>query len=674
MQTMKILTRLFSMLAVVTLAACSGGGGSSGECRFSCTPEGAGGGASAADTVLVLSKTSIANSGSDTVTATVTALDANRNALKGVPVTITANNDAVVTVSGAGVTDDKGVITAAVTIGSNRTNRTIVVTANSGALSKTADLAVVTAADNTPTAADITLSLSAPSIPNSGTVTVTATVTAVDKNRNVISGIPITLKVNNEATVVVSGQTTNAQGAVTGAIGIGSNKANRPILVTAVSGTLSKEAVVQVFGTRIVSTALPAVLAPGSAGKIQYRVVDSNNAPLTSFPIKVTGLNGVVTDAQTDINGAYDFTYSAPAAAGNLDIRAASGGVDIVTSVLVQAGPGAIPDVPAGSVRSASVRANPSVVPINATNSTTNRTEIRALFVGDANQPIKNVRVRFDLDGDANSIGGAVTSGNTLVYSSENGVAVSSYVPGQRFSPTDGLTIRACWGYSDAQAIACANSTRTTLTVTSEPLSVTIGTDNIILLEDLVYIQRYVVQVNDSSGLAKADVEVSALLDLSAFSQGRWVRPPGASQWTQGVTAANCGNEDVNRNGVLEVYSDGQREDANRNGQLDPRKADVVVSYEGRTKTDSTGRVPLRIIYPRNTGSWLRYSLTVAATGVAGTEGRANFTGILSVPIDAVKSEATPPFELSPYGETTGNPRIVVTTPDGRASASLCSQ
>jgi Bacterial Ig-like domain (group 1) len=672
MQTMKTLTRIFSMLAVVGLAACSGGGGSSGECRFSCTPGGEG--ATAADAVLVLSKTSIANSGSDTVTATVTALDANRNALKNVPVTITADNDAIVTVSGSGVTDDKGVVAAAISIGANRTNRNIVVTATSGTLTKTANLAVITAADNTPTAADITLSLSAPSIPNSGTVTVTATVTAVDKNRNVISGIPVTLKVNNEATVVVSGQTTNAQGAVTGLIGIGANKSNRPILVTAVSGTLSKEGVVQVVGTRIVATALPAVLSPGNAGRIQYRVVDSNNSPLTAFPIKVTGVNGVVTEALTDINGAYDYAYSAPAAAGNLDIRASSGGIDNVTSVLIQAGSGAIPDVAAGSVRSASVRANPSVVPINATNSTTNRTEIRALFVGDANQPIKNVRVRFDLDGDTNSIGGTLASGDTLIYSNDSGVAVSSYVPGQRFSPTDGVTIRACWGYNDAQAIACANSTRTTLTVVSDPLSVSVGTDNLILSEDLVYIQRFVVQVNDSSGLAKADVEVSALLDLSNFAQGRWVRPAGASEWSQIVTASNCGNEDVNRNGVLEVYSNGQREDANRNGQLDPRKADVVVAFEGRTRTDTAGRVPLRIIYPRNTGSWLRYALTVAATGVAGTEGRAGFSGILLVPIDAVKSEATPPFVVSPYGETNGNPRIVVTTPDGRASASLCTQ
>jgi hypothetical protein len=674
MQTMKTLNRLFSLLAVMMLAACSGGGGNSGECRFSCTPEGQGN-AVATDAVLVLSSTSIPNSGAGTVTATLTALDVNRNALKGVPVTITADNDAVVTVTGASVTNEQGVLAASISIGANRNNRTIVVMAKSGALTKTANLAVVTAADNTPTAADITLALSAPSIPNSGTATVTATVTAVDKNRNVISGIPITLKVNNEATVVVSGQSTNAQGAVTGAIGIGSNKANRPILVTAVSGTLSKEVVVQVVGTRITATALPTVLVPGGAGRVQYRVIDSNNSPLTSFPIRVAGVGGVTTDAVTDINGSYEYLYTAPSTAGNLDIRASAGGVDSLTNVIVQAGSGAVPEVPAGSVRSASVRANPSVVSTNETSSTTNRTEVRALFVGDANQPVKNIRVRFDLDGDTNSIGGTVASGSTLIYSDANGVAVSAYIPGQRFSPTDGVTIRACWGYNDAQAVACTNSAKTTLTVVSDPLSVTVGTDNLIdVTAPLVYIQRFVVQVNDSSGLAKADVQISPLLDLPRFSQGFWVRPPGADSWSKSTTAANCGNEDVNRNGVLENYSNGMREDADSDGQLDPRKADVAVSFDGSNRTDSAGRLVLKITYPRNIGGWVDFALTVAATGVSGTEGRANFSATLGVPIDAVKAEGTPAFVLSPYGATSGNPRIVVSTPDGRASASLCTQ
>jgi len=604
-------------------------------------------------------------------------LDANRNSLRDVLVTITANEEAIVTVAGTGVTSATGVATAVIAIGSNRNNRMITVTARSGTLTKTATLTVVTATEVIPTAEAITLALSAPSIPNSGSATVTATVTAVDINRNAIAGIPVTLRVNNNATVVVSGAITNASGVVTGTISVGSDRSNRPIVVTAVSGIRTAESVLQVVGTRIAATALPAVLIPGTTGRVQYRVTDASNAPLTSFPIRVVGPGGVATSAVTDnTNGTYEYVYTAPAAPGNLDIRASSGGVDNVTSVIVQSGPGVIPPAIAGSVRSASVRANPSVVAVNASGSTENRSEIRALFVGNGNQPIQNIRVRFDLDGDVNSIGGTLSTGTNLVYSNVNGVAESAYIPAARFSPTDGVRVRACWDYTDFSAGSCPNAgVVTTLTVVSDALSVTLGTDNLVVTsDDLVYSQRFVVQVNDSSGLAKADVQVSPLLDLTRYAQGIWVRPAGADAWSQTVTAAGCQNEDVNRNGVLEVYSNGNREDANSNGQLDPRKADVVVSFEGANRTDNTGRVALRITYPRNVGSWVDYALTVAATGVAGTEGRASFTGALIVPIDVVKAEAVPPFINSPYGRTDGNPRVVVTTPDGRSSASLCSR
>lgn len=670
---MTMLQRLFSICSLLALAACGGGGGDAGTPGF-----GNGGTAAptATDLVLVLSADTVANSGTQTVTATVTALDANRNALPNVPVTITADNDAVVTVAGTGaVTDGSGVFSATVSIGANRNNRTIVVTARSGALSKTANLAVITAVQPVPTAADISLTLSAPSVPNSGTATVTATVTAVDSNRNAIAGIPITLRVDNGASIIVSSATSSNTGVITGAISIGSNPANRPILVTAVSGTLTREAVLQVTGTRITATALPAVLTPGASGRVQYRVTDASNSALAAFAIRVTGPGGVATNAVTDLNGSYEYRYVAPTVAGNLEIRAAAGGVEDVTTVIVQSGAGVIPPVDrlVNPVGSATVRANPSVVGVNGPGSSENRAEIRALFVGNANQPIQNIRVRFDLDGDANSIGGSISSGSTLVYSNANGIALSAYIPVARFSPTDGVTVRACWDYQDFAAGTCPNAARTTLTVISEPLSVSIGTDNLVVTDDdLVYSQRFVVQVNDSSGLAKADIQVSPLLDLLDYSRGRYVRPIDADQWIQVVSAANCQNEDVNRNGVLEVYANGGAEDANGNGQLEPRKADVVVSFEGASRTDATGRVNLRITYPRNVGSWVRFGLTVAASGVAGTEGRSSFSGTLIVPITAVQAEAAPPFVNSPYGDSSGEPRIVVTTPDGRSSATLC--
>ncbi|MBX3600029.1 MAG: Ig-like domain-containing protein [Rubrivivax sp.] len=521
----------------------------------------------------------------------------------------------------------------------------------------------------TPTAADISLVLSAPTVSNSGTETITATVTAVDANRNTVAGIPVTISVDNGASVQVSGTTTSTAGVVTGTVRIGADRTDRTITVTALSGAVTRQAAVRVVGTRITATALPAVLAPADPGRVQYRVVDVNGNGLGEVPITVTGPGGVTTTATTTINGDYEYSYTAPSAAGNLDIVASAGGVQNTTTVVVQSGPSTIPAVPAGSVRSATVRATPSVVPVNAVGSQTNRAEVRALFVGNNNAPVPNVRVRFDLAGDANSIGGEFSTGSTLVYSDANGVAQSAYIAGQRFSPTDGLTIRACWGNSDAEANACTNQATTTLTVISDALSVSIGTDELVVLGDLTYTKRFVVQVNDSSGLAKPDVQISPLLDLPSYAKGFYLYD--GSLWVQNVRTAGCGNEDVNRNGVVEVYSNGGIEDANGNGQLDPRKADVVVSFDGPSRTNAAGQVILRVTYPRNYGSWVQFRLDVAAGGVSGTEGRASFNGTLPVPFTALQAQSSPAFVVSPYGQAVSG-FTTVTTPQG-VSASLCT-
>lgn len=534
--------------------------------------------------------------------------------------------------------------------------------------------------DGTVQAADLALTLSAPILNNSGSEVIVATVTAVDKNRNTVAGIPVQLSVDKSATVLTSGSSTEANGTVTGQIGIGADSSNRSITVRAQSGSLVRTATLQVIGTRLTGTPLPAVLSPSAAGKIQFKLVNANAIPMAGVDITVTGADGTQTDAKTGLNGEYEYTYIAPSAGATINIRASAAGVEVTQSVLVQAGPGAIPNVPAGSVRSASVRANPSVVTVN-TDSTSNRAEIRALFLGDANAPIKNIRVRFDLAGDLSSIGGTFSTNPDLVYSDANGVATSSYIPGTRFSPTDKVTVRACWDYADFADGTCPNpTTTTTLTVISDALSVAIGTNQFI--EDgssgLTYVKRYVVQVNDSSGLAKQGVLVSPLLDLTYYRKGEWIA--GAKKWEKFEQPVLCPNEDLNRNGVSEVYSNGGVEDANDSYNkpvgrpaLDPPKAVATVSFEGAASTNAVGQVVIRLEYPKSYGGWVDFNLIVAAAGVAGTEGRANYTGLLPVAAaDVTSVDVEPAFRLSPFGlESSGF--IAVTVPGESVPTLLCT-
>lgn len=660
-------------LVTILVAGC-GGGGDSGS-NFVGTPPT---GATSLD--LVLSASTIKNTDTAGIKATVRALDANRNTVANVPVTFKV--DANATVSAADTkTGTDGSLVGTVGVGSDKTLRTITVTAQSGSLPPaTATLQVIDGNSGTATAAGLTLTLAAPSLVNSGTQTVKVTAVAVDANRNTVANIPITLAVDANATIKVDAATTDADGKVTGSVGIGDDKSNRVITVTATSGTLTSSAVLQVTGAQIKSTLLPPALGVGQSGKVQYRLTDVNGNPVAGKSIAIQGPGAAQTSGTSDANGDYEYAYTAPTTAGESIIRASALGVQAQSTLVVLPGVGVIDPVTT-LVQSASVSANPSVVAIN-TASTSNQASIRALFLAASNAPIKNIRVRFDLDGDKQSIGGTFTAGTTTVYSDANGVATTSYVPGSRFSPTDGVTVRACWDYNDFPVGACPNSVKTTLTVISDSLSVSIGTNNLILTDDsgLKYVTRYVVQVVDSSGLAAPDVQISAQVDLPQYLKGQWILPNGADKWQQQV-ATTCDNEDLNRNGVNEVFSNGIAEDANGSlnltpgrPALEPRKADVAISFEGSTKTNTNGIVILRIEYPQNVASWDSFNIVVAASGVSGSEGRANYLAILPVPADVVnKTNAEPPFRVSPYGTQVSATKEAREPGSTRPAAMLCT-
>lgn len=504
------------------------------------------------------------------------------------------------------------------------------------------------------TVADLVLVLSGTQLANTGTSTITVTATALDAARNTLAQVPLTITADADAIVTASGAETGTDGSLTGALSIGANRANRVITVTAVSGTISRSATVQVVGTSIVGTPAPKILAPSSAGAVQYRVIDQAGNAMVGLAIQVTaaGLTPSTASGTTGSNGDFVYNYTAPAAAGTYQIAATSGGDSDLQEVEVQAA-GTFPTVTTPIV-SGSVAADPSVVAVNLDGSSANRAEIRALFVGAGNVPIPNVRVYFDLDGDPLAIGGTFTIGDSssnLLYTNAEGVVTTSYVPAQRSSPTNGVTIRACYGVSDTDPnlINCTTNATKTLTVTSEPLNVTIGTNALIVVDTLTYTKQFNISVVDSSGAAKPDVNLVVSVDLPNYRKGyyqagtaAWFKPGGLPS---GDTAL-CLNEDRNRNAVLETG-----DDINGNGSLEPRKADVRVNLLS-SKTDANGSAILNVTYDQDHGSWVDAVITVSASGIAGTEGRAIYN-LFPVPVEAsaVKSVANPPaFVVSPYG------------------------
>ena len=471
---------------------------------------------------------------------------------------------------------------------------------------------------------------------------------------------------NNDAQATPTGSETNEKGVVAAVVGIGESQANRTVTVTAVSGSLRRTATFQVVGANLTATPLPATIAPGASGRVEYQL-NASTTPMSDQTITVTASDGSTVTGKTGSGGEFRYDYIAPTIPGSLNITASAGGVSTTTMVLVQSGTGLIPPA-AIAVQSASMAAAPSVVSVNTEN-TNNRAQLRALFVGANNAAVQNVRVRFDLNADTNGVGGTITSGTDVVYSDVNGVANSSYVPASRSSPTDGVTVRACWSENDFPIGTCPNQATATLTVVSESVSITIGTDALLEVLGRSYVKKFVVQVVDSSGLAKSGVQISPSVDLLQYFKGQWVVV--GDKWAKSETAT-CGNEDLNRNSVLQVYSNGAIEDANNSAFLEPRKADVAISFVGQNTTNSNGQVELKITYPQSVASWIQFNIQVAAGGISGTEGRTNYVDVLPVLAEAIAdSEKQPAFRLSPYG-TQASPTVVATNPLGQ-SAALCT-
>ena len=724
-------------LAALVLAAC-GGGGSSGSSVL--------GGSTGISTPMPaslqikFSAASVDNTGTQPLTATITALDASGRGLAGVPLTISIDSHATYAVSGTTglVTTADGTVKADVTIGTDLTPRTVTMKVQAGAIASSQTFDVVASKQ---IAAAVYIVASNDQIQNSFGNTSTVTVTAVDGNQNALPNIPITFTVGLGNTIVPAGTVTGANGTLTGIVGIGSDQSNRDINVTATSGTFVAKKTLRVVGTKLTASAFaPTVSAGAKNNLVSFLLVDNTGRKMSGYDT-ILSISGQSPDQKrpTNADGEVTFSYDAGSSPGTLTLTATAAGVSDVESVSVSTIAKVDDAIP--QVLSASVSASPNVVTVNPPSApAANKTEIRALFLSKNNAPVKNVRVWFDLNGNQQSIGGtlASTAGHVLLYSDANGIARTTYAPDARFSPKDGIVIRVCWAYQDfdipAEGGVCpiisppdspppapfspaGGSALTTLTAVSDSLSVSIGTSNEIGTgtSKLTYTVRYAVQVVDSAGQAKVGVKVSPSIDLLQYYKGEWQAPSGAIAWIQGgrgnrypgkypsvgstegypgalptgksVPAIGlllfadtltipwamgnvsiCDNEDLNRNGVSELFQDFISsmaipsnfvpEDQNNSFNLstgrpalDPRKADVTISVEGNDTTDSNGIVVVKIEYPQNIGSWVYYNILVAASGVAGTEGRANFSALLPVPAVVVNNvKADPPFRLSPYG------------------------
>jgi hypothetical protein len=523
-----------------------------------------------------------------------------------------------------------------------------------------------------PTVASFIYQLDKNSITNAGSDKALLTVTALDANNNPVTGASLSVSVDTGVYTPIAA-TTDSNGQASGNISIGANKANRNITATMTLGGQSATAVVAVTGSQISMTPVPATPAPGASTRVDIKVTDANGAGVSAVAVQLSGSLGFSGSVTTDASGNASATLGAvPAAAGTYSINASALGVQATRAVqVVSSSGGGIPDA-VGSINAASLAVVPNTIAPNTTGSTTNRAGLKATFLNASNQAIQNVRVRFEIVPPQLGSGEALSTGSATVYSDVNGDAIADYIAGTRSSPTNGVTIRACYGLTDAAIAgsACPSATTATLTVASQPLAITLGDNN--LLErgnfGLTYIKKFDVAVADAAGNAVANASVSASVDITHYGKGgfgyattgiggtgtyqiTFDNPPNFSTdvsatATGVVPSLNtgniwCKNEDVSRNGFLDAG-----EDVNSNGKLEPRKADVILSFVGNNATGAGGRMTIQVEYPQNVATWLAYTVKVT-TNVAGSEGTDQKSYITSF---ITGDEKNGSFLTPPYG------------------------
>lgn len=555
-------------------------------------------------------------------------------------------------------------------------------TTNSTGLASTSNVSTtsvpVTAAS---VVSDFIFELDKTSVLNTGLDKSVLTILVLDKNRNVVSGVPVSVAVDSGGVFAASGLTTDSAGKVAGNITIGGDKGNRTINATITVNGIVKVASIVVTGSQIVVTPVPATPSPGQPVILNISTSDGGGAVIQNAAVTLGGTSGASGALTTDVSGVKTATFIAPSTAGIYTVVVTGLGTSTTKTIqVVVPGAAGIP-VALGTVSSASLSPQPTSISANAAGMTTNRSRLSAKFLKADNSGLQNMRVRFEILPPALGAGEAISTGIEVVYSDVGGVAEADYISGTRSSPTNGVRVRACYKASDFTSAAdCPAEVIANLTVAGTPLSISISDDNKMSkgLGNIAYVKQFLIQVNDSAGVAVKDAIVSASVDITHYGKGIYAgqypygsTPPTIADQslatvptnpqtnpatTQVITSIStkpglltgfipyfniwCANEDLNRNGFID-----SGEDINGDRVLQPRKAEIIVSYVSGNRTDANGQMLVQVTYGQNMGTWLAYTLR-ATTGVAGSEGDASKSYITDVLLADVANGSflTPPF------------------------------
>ena len=312
---MSFLKRFFSIVALLALASCGGGGGDAGTCPFTSNCGGGGGGTATVSTIdIAVSSATMPNTGSGSVTVTVTALDSNRNGVPNANVSLSASSGLLTLLGTSGsVTGETGALGATLTLGGDLSApRTITLTAaaNGGAITRTTTVSVVPSVSGA-TPASIELVASNTELGTGGEqVTISAFVK--DANNNAMASTPISFSTNT-GTLTSLSALTSSTGTASAVLAAGADKSNRDAVVTVVSGAITNTITVPIRGTTITLSG-PSSLVLGQSANFDVSVRDSKSNIVTGVTITPTSLLGNTFSVVSSSGGTTTYRYTATTA------------------------------------------------------------------------------------------------------------------------------------------------------------------------------------------------------------------------------------------------------------------------------------------------------------------------------------------------------------------------
>ena len=564
---------------------------------------------------LLVSSPQLDSDGSDTVTLTALVRTVTNNIVSGAVVNFTADSGLIQVVRAT--TDATGTATALLTTGGDPTNRTINATATTGTLTPATNMVQVTGT---------TLTLSGATASVLGSTT-PLSILLRDSGGNGIPNRLVTLSSALANTLTPSTVSTNFTGGGT---------VNVTVLVAG-TDTIQASAL-GAMGTATLSI---------SAANFSFTMPQAGtNVPLNTLQTVVVHWEeaGVpVPDGRTVNFSATRGMLSAPSALtvnGNATVTISSNEAGIaVISASAPGGPSSQVTIEffATTPNAMVLQAFPTTLGINPGGSTAQQSVIAAIVQDVNGNLVKGQTVSFTL---ADITGGSIfpPSAVTDSFGRASTVYTASAVP----SAQNGVIITA--------VVGAVPPVQVRLTVAQQALFVILGTGNLILTpSNTQFAQPYSVLVTDVNGNPVTNATVELTILPTRYSKGIYTQdcPPGGG-WRQ-LVATTCDNEDLNRNGILDLTP--IDEDVNGNDKLDPGNVATVSVPGGRVTTDANGFAFFNVVYAREFATWVEVALQARAT-VAGSEGlsQAKFF-LLGLASDyAADCTVPPPGVVSPYG------------------------